>query len=367
MIGNLARSERLRELMVKYRVVLLHEGEVVPKRPGRSAIVSRVPDIRLDCPSGKLETYESTLRLEDADGSLTFRTRLCKEAHATADSDSVVAWAVDESGRRYPASAVDLESRTIHLPMGLYHVEILKTGGDLDPLDFLTAKLIENPMRSIMAQDGPPSIGCDVRDGVQALFPIGQMRDEENYLKKELAFLERLRPTMTRFTERFSGRIKEISHRLAFLCSRRQPVELPERVVVHQLSMLSRVVQQRACSWLQFDKQGITGAVNPSPQVGQRGRGAVEFRIQNAMHHFMPEVHVWTRTGRQRNRPRCLGIGAEIIMHYQKERDPFGMVDVVLNYIDTNKVGAHRRPAVPIPALLEEIADEGRDFLEDLF
>jgi len=111
------------------------------------------------------------------------------------------------------------------------------------------------------------------------------------------------------------------------------------------------MVERRTLAEIRVMDREIRGIANPALEGSPRGRGAVQFRIVLGLPrgrtrlYFGPPSH----DPDDCQRPVCLGPGEGALLRLEMEGDLYGMVDFVLGFMATNRVGA--LPPAPVEEL----------------
>jgi hypothetical protein len=140
-------------------------------------------------------------------------------------------------------------------------------------------------------------------------------------------------PMLTQHLEDLKQAIQQQRERTA------RPVN--RKAVEREITRLCRLISSRACAALRFGEGAITGLLNPR-LLGDRLRlKPLMFRLQVGAMRRRAVLYIWDPLkDEDRSRALCLGEADSVLRVMETEGNLYGLVDVVLNYIETNLVGA---------------------------
>ncbi len=344
MIINLATADSLQGVMTRHRVILQDGADACRPWPADASIVSMVPDITLAAAGTGFFPRARAVAIQEGEWRVEFTAPMLRPP--------VGGWRVPapaqvrargSGGRSITIAHADPESRTIRPLVDLSRIEVTRCDVG-DPRAILTRWLIEAPVQAILGTDRGPRVGSGVRDGLRGLFVWPPPRREQILLSRELSYLERIRRGTVRLPELMARRLREISMRLARIESDPDhPVTMNDTQVDAQVARLTRMVRDRACAAIWFRRGELRGVFNPSPEGGPKGRSAQEFLVRMDPESYPGWVFIWHLGQTRRGGQRCLGTGFGPLQEFERDRDAFAIIDLILNYIECNGVGAIRR------------------------
>ncbi len=341
--------EWFHHLMPRHRVIL-RQGIGDPGEAWNpTAIRSRIPEIWVDYPSPEKFTGRRRKLMVEADGKfVAIRSRIHPPIPDPASRNILTGYARDRLGRSVPVWEADRASRTIRVLVDFMRGPIVDNTFGIHPGEFLLKQIVEKPVTILLAGETKPFVGSRVRFQLTRLLCRTPF-DSRKHLREELAYLRMLRPRNVTLPVPLSQHMQNIARRLEEDYPAPVPDKVPDELVDRQLSMLCRLVGKRACSELRLEDDKISGVVNPATDGRFQARAPLEFFLAIDAEFFRPCLYVsgYAPGKAQRRYPRCLGGGEMILLHHFRARDLYGMVDTVLNYIDTNRVGMYRRPTLP--------------------
>lgn len=354
-----------RRLAASHRVILRSAGSPRPPEDSSAAIVSRVPDIEVDWPASDLCNHRRTLQIESNGSWARYRLRVRDPEGLPETGAYLVRCARPCRGRPVPVCLVHLDTPTIRLLVSSTRASFVAGGPGVEPAALLARFLLGEPIAAILRRDGEPVVGPEARAQVAKLLALGKRVGGEAG-PNELAILDRMDPESLQIPSFLRRRLATYRDRLR---QRQRPVEAcrpTDAEVDEEVSRLSRLVASRTFSVLRLDAAGIQGVVNPGPTAIQSPRPAVAFRLSLAPPPLGPGLGlVFWPIGDPRgraSRPACLGDAAEVLRWFHGAGDLYGVMDTVVNYIETNGVGAsfeepEASGPAPIPRtrLLEEM------------
>jgi len=331
-IGEAVESA-IRHVTLVRRVALLEEtGPAIVVRDAAS-ITAGLPYVRLERGSTLFRGRRQCVTLGSGDDAVGVLARL-RERPRMVSSAPYVAHARSRCGRDVPVALADPDGRTIHL---LLDVEsALHRSGPFDTAPSLLADtLITKPLDHLLAARTEPWIG----EAVPHL--IGEMLGRRLHgrrprFEREIRFLRRAgreralpRPLVRRL-EMLEKAVRGDATR-----------EVEPGVAERETERLRRLVESRACGSLRFAADEVRGLVNPRRISASFGHGALMFSLQPAPAPGGPRLRMW-RAGEPEqggSRTMCLGRASTVLMQMEDTRDTYGLVDTVLNFIETNFVG----------------------------
>ena len=351
-----ALEEQLNRLMARHRIHIREgigeSGVTVP----HGSILASVPELWIDFGSDRFAGRKRSIVLEDNGTTLAFRARLRAPTEETGRGQI---HATDRRGLRIPIAALDAKRLTLHLLVEITDVTFTRAPEDEDPLTLVVRKLIEKPLRCLLAEESEPRHGSDVRARVAGLLSH-PVRKRKNAVQQELKYLRSVQRAGVGPTELLGRHIRALEECVKEIASTQAPTEIPEERIDREMELLSRLVWHRACRELRFASEEIAGVVNPSPGTGSAGLAAVEFRLHLDAPYQRPALRVssWPSQSRRHGIPQCLGVGDTMLPELLLSGNLFSIVEMVINYVETNRLGTRRRPRprrLELPAVLRDL------------
>ncbi len=343
-------------LAASHRVILRPAGSPRAPEDNSAAIVSRVPDIEVDWPASELCNHRRTLQIESNGSWARYQLRVRDPDGLPETGGHLARHAHPSRGRPVPVCLVHPESRTIRLLVSPTRASFVAGAPGVEPPAFLASFLLGEAIAAILRRDGEPVVGPEVRTQVAKLLALGKSAGDQ-MRPTELAILHRMDPESLLLPSFLRQRLASYRERLR---QRARPVEAcrpTDAEVDEEVSRLTKLVASRTFSLLRLDATGIQGIVNPGPTAIESARPAIAFRLSLAPPPLGPgrRLVFWPiedRRGRA-SRPACLGDAAEVLRWFHEAGDLYGIVDTVVNYIETNGVGARfDEPDARTPALV---------------
>jgi hypothetical protein len=349
--------DRLERLATSRHATLLDDAEI-PIPPGDpESIVSAVPAVRLVHGRRIYEGRRQRFRFGRGGSHATMLARHRALPVDSAGSDRIVRWATNRHGRRVPVACADRATRSIHVLVDLSSACVVGREGSLDPADLLVGELFERPLGFLLDGRDEPTVGPRVREAVRLLLS-GRTDLLYDLARGELSVLQRLAATgrLPRALVRKLDTLKRTTERRA---ERETSKPVDPRRVDREISRLRHLVSRRACSALRFTDSDIVGLMNPRRFKDGWTLRPMMFRFRPNRCRGRPFLTFWNPS---RSEPRdgngvCLGEGIFILREIESGGDVYGLVDGVLNFVETNLVGAippnGRRRRRLLPELIE--------------
>ena len=328
----------IEDLQVRLRTHLIRGAA---KEAAPAAIVSRVPHIWIEPPPEAALGKRCMLKDTSKGRSFHFWGRVMPEPAGSASLPGPRHLLSDHRGRPVPAYRLDVPARTLHLFLDIPTVRPLFARNGADLAVRLAKTMIEEPVRAVLETGGGAHVGDGVPSRIREILRK-TFRGEEALLREELDAYEQLLAHDAIVSPRSKSHIEAIQRRLAELSAVTERGEPPESMVHRQLRSLLRLVESRSCAEIRFGKGEIGGIANPASEGGARGRRAVQFLLLLRPFHVHHRLHLWSppRSDAPMWPPACLGASGERILTTMRgDDDLYGMVDAILNYIATNRVG----------------------------
>ena len=326
--------------MTEHRVALLKDQEGLIQAEDPAAIVAGLPYIRVDEGNGAFAGRRKRLRLKRDSAHVTLRARNRPLPPDPGNGSVLVQWAVDYANRRIPVCCADPRTRTIHLLVELGRAEIVDAATGIDPVAMLVDSFFAETVAAWLKDAEEPRVGREVGRHLRSLL-VAQPQERRALLNGELSFLERLASSEV-LPQALADRIELLRCSLQSSARTKAAAKAGRQVVDREISRLERLVASRACGALRFSEGEILGLLNPR-RLGQGWSvKPLIFRLQLLRPRYRPVLSIWNPGGSEagRGNARCLGEGDLVIRELMGCGDVYGLVDVVLNFVETNQVGA---------------------------
>jgi hypothetical protein len=100
-------------------------------------------------------------------------------------------------------------------------------------------------------------------------------------------------------------------------------------------------VDSRACASLRFAADEVRGLLNPRRVSESFGHGALMFALHPVAASGGPRLRMWRAEEPEQgtSRTMCLGRAQTVFLQMEAAGDAYGLVDTVLNFVETNFVG----------------------------
>ena len=332
----------LQDFMVRHRIAV-RQGETWMQPAESESIVSRVPDVVLDQPAEGILARRRIFEFGSGDRKALFRAHIGQEE--IGGSWNVVTSVKDRRGVQVHAAIADPGRRVVRLLVDLRSVRPMPLADAGGMIETLAGALVGEPVRSMLQLDGEARVGSNVRARI-AKFIADQPGEEAELLRGELSFLEQLVDDCPAVPAGMRRRIDGLRERIKVLAETAPAPEVPEGRVERELGALCRLVEKRTCSFIRLGNGEVAGIANPAPEGSPRGRVAVGFHLRYCTLRGRSILHLEPLVPGDRERwgPVCLGCGDAILIGLLVERDLYGIVDFLMNFIDTNRIGALPSP-----------------------
>ena len=332
-------AARLEQLAADRQVMLRRNGVRPFPMNDSHSIVSPVPDVHVETGQGDFKGRPRRLILEGKERNMVLLARTRPVPQRRGGPLEVVAWATDRHGGRVPVCGLDRRRCDLHWLIDLESAFLVDRGGDGDPVRQLADLLFAGPVDELLRDQPDPKVGRHVADQVGEL-QARRRGFDRTILQEELSLLQRLSEPGS-FRRAVARRVDTLRGMLDALPPAGERTRARVRSCREEASRLQRLVASRACSALRLRAGRITGLLNPkridrrlilSPLLfrlclGRRRGYALEF-----WHPEVPEP--------ARRNGVCLGEGGLVLGRQHVEGDLFSMVDSVINFSETNLIGA---------------------------
>lgn len=344
-------ERRIRRITAREHVSVLPRGlePVAPDDPG--ALVADVPWVHVD--RGMYRGPRRRLRFAAGESVVTLNARTRGRPRATSARLPTIDTVSDEREGERPASSLDRSARTIDFLVDLDSAELEAYEGR-DPAGAVAEILYGRPLRRLIeGGNGDVRVGSDVSARVASLLG-GRAALRSELSRREIALLRQMRQQAGGLPPPLQLRM-ELFEREAGSDGETGSPEVPPARVERELRRLKQLVASRACGMLRLTDETIEGLVGPRPLRGEWWIGAVRFELRPTARSRGPYLG-FSDPARPDEPPiyPCLGAAFEVLPRMSADGDLFGLVDTVLNFVETNAVGSapwDRWPAVREPAL----------------
>ncbi|MHC4140624.1 MAG: hypothetical protein ACYSUF_01665 [Planctomycetota bacterium] len=327
-------NEHRDRLMSARRLMLRHGGDGLNVTRDPAAIVSPVPDVDIDAGQDRFAGRRTRIRLERGDEHVTLLARHRPLPEAPGRPWMLVQWGTKGARhRRIPVSCVDGRTRTVHLLVDLSTASV-PDGNGPDAAGLLVEALLDEPVQALLADEGEPSVGSKVARQIRALLADRALHDRD-ILKKEILRLEGFR-SVSGLLPTLSRRLETMRDALRAPRSRK----IPEQDVLLEILRLKQLVASRTCAGLCFDRGEISGLLNPR-SLGRCQLRPIMFRLRLHRADLRQGLNFWDpqKPARAGRHSVCLGAADFVLRKLYHAGDLYGMVDTVLNFVETNRIG----------------------------
>jgi hypothetical protein len=320
-----------RRLERAHRVALLEDpsGAQVTRDP--VSITSSVPYIRLEPgPEGEFRPRRKKLSIEGPDGSVTFIAPW-RAAPPDVDDGALVAHATDARGGEVPVSVADPRTGTIRLLVHVERIELVESDAT-SAWRVLVEAVFGAGMEHIVRNGGAPVVGRAVPQRVCEL--LGRRNPgAARLVQRRLAMLR----------GEYAGRAipAEMRPEVALLEAAVKRRRVDPRVGLHETERLRRLVENRVVGSLRVEPPQIVGLLNPRRLHESGGLRALNFALRPARAARPPALTVWPPGYPQPPADAlCLGPRASsMFAEMERASDVYGLVDFVVNFVETNGLG----------------------------
>ena len=321
------------------RIALL-PGKPCPVSPDDpESISAAVPCVRWQSP--KTTGPAIPLRFEGSAGSGRAMTRLALPPARLAGKARRVMTATDARGRRRFVAWAERDAPVIHL---LADVRSMADADETqpDPSEAVAEALVGPLLDEILADGAgtPPRVG-DAVAGNLAKLVQGNAEGRRKVARRDLEMLERFarEGPLTPDIEEHLRMLRQIAEEPA------EERESDPAAVVREVERLRQLVADRAVTVLRVGEKELTGLLSPAPRDPDTHFRPLVFRLEPTV-MWGAALRLWDATHeRGVGFAPCLGEAVPVLARHCRDRDVDGLVDTVLNFVETNRVGlARRRP-----------------------
>jgi pentatricopeptide repeat protein len=199
----------------------------------------------------------------------------------------------------------------------------------------LFREVLERPLQTMLEAKRAVQVGPGVAEAVGGLLRTWPSFSLTG-LRREVFLLERL--GAEGMPQPMMNRLQLLRKRLEREGKRKPREVLPERVET-EIGRLVRLVESRACAWIGFEPGTITGVSNPYAFGADVNQRSIAFRLDMSGSSRLPDLVVWNPMLEIFRRQSCLGEAIKVFHGMEKRGDLYGMVDTLLDYFETNRVG----------------------------
>ena len=322
--------ERKARLEAAARVTLLSDRTDLTDTAAATTIRPRVPAVQLERGGDTFRGRRVRIRFDDAPSAATLLARVRPTPSIGARID--VQLARDPNGNPVPVACADPDGATIHLLVDLSKAT-LEEGSGPDPVGAVAEALFARPLAAVLdGGRGDVVIGKDVERRVRDLANRGG--GWRPRIEREIAFLRRVRDE-GEVHGALTARLERLELGLA------AAGEAPQLSSADaEVSRLVRLVTSRAVGFLRFDEEEIIGLLSPVRIDEARRRAPLVFGLRSRDARHGTSLRFWgPEPPADELRVGCLGCGAEMFPQIGDTRDLFGLVDAVVNFVETNHIG----------------------------
>lgn len=326
-----------------------HHVAVLPagKRPNlpdeaEASIVSSVPFVEVV--REKATGRARPLRFRGTESSGWVMARVARPPRRELRRARAVADAEDEHGRWHPVAWAEPDAPRLHLLVDLASLRPV-IEGEGDPSPAVADGVYGTLLRSLVAGEAPPKVGTDVAGRLGAMLQRTSS-GRRDAARRDLEMLRRFVGT-----DPLPDRIRRHLEELEAIAADERVDEPPDAAhLVREVRRLTQLVADRAVPMLHFAPDAIHGLVSPRTADAHTWTRPLTFRLQPSG-AFGVGLRLWdaARPSAQGFAP-CLGEAMPVLTRQTREHDVYGLVDTVLNFLETNRFGVGRvatRPGYP--------------------
>lgn len=326
-----------------------HHVAVLPagKRPNlpdepEASILSPVPFVEV-VPE-KAAGRARPLRFRGAESSGWVMARLARPPRRELRAARAVADAEDERGRLHPVAWAECDVPRLHLLVDLASLRPV-VEGEGDPAPAVADGVYGTLLRSLLADAAWPRVGPEVGARISTMMQQ-TCSGRRDAARRDLEMLRRFVGT-----DPMPDRIRRHLEELEAIAADERVDQPPEPAhVAGEVRRLTQLVADRAVPMLHFAPDAIHGLVSPRTADARTWTRPLTFRLQLAG-AFGAGLRLWdaARPSAQGFAP-CLGEAMSVLARQAREHDVYGLVDTVLNFLETNRYGVGRvttRPGYP--------------------
>ncbi len=244
-----------------------------------------------------------------------------------------IATAHDARGRARVVAWVERDAPRIHLLVDPAAMERV-SDTDPDPADAVASVLYGGTLDAALEADGPPRVGAEAGARLAALLR-GAASGRRDAARGELEMVRRLVGTEP-MPERIAWHLRELEALAADDSLGRGP---DDAHVARELRRLETLVADRAVAALCLGPDHLDGLVSPCPREDRAWRRPLRFRLTPST-TWGASLRLWDvlRPAKQGFVP-CLGEALPVLARLARDHDAYGLVDTVLNFVETNRLG----------------------------
>jgi hypothetical protein len=334
-----AMKAELDRLMCAHRV-MLHRGPTAICGREPTAITSAVPEVRIDNGRDRFKNRRQRIRLQRGPAHVTLLIHHRPIPEELDPRGSLVQWGTNRDERRIPLSCVDRRTGTAHVLVDLSAATVADASA-ASPSQMVVDALLADPLEELLTTAGKPRVGSGVAGSIRSLIADGK-EVRRSALEREVALLERsTRPGGLHRT--LLCHLENLKNLLRALPAAGHGRMGNDEAVDREISRLERLVASRACAALRFGPDEISGLLNPR-MLERCQLHPLMFRLCMGRGGRRGGLSFWypQRPNPSASNRVCLGEAAVVLRSLDQSGDLYGMVDTVLNFVETNRVGVFR-------------------------
>lgn len=250
-----------------------------------------------------------------------------------------LATAEDAQGGTHVVAWADRDAPRVHLlvdPEALQRV----SDTDPDPSPAVADVLFGEPLDAVLEADGPPRVGAEVRARLATLLRATS-KGRREAARQELEMVRRFLGQEP-VADRIARHLQELE---AIVADERLESGPDDAHVAREAERLTQLVADRAVGALCVGHDHLVGFVSPRTKDGRSWLRPLTFRLTPSC-TWGASLRIWDalRPGKQGFAP-CLGEALPVLSRLAREHDAYGLVDTVLNFVETNQLGWARLAA----------------------
>ena len=326
----------LDRLMVTLRMTLLGHDQTLVRPDDRAAIVAGVPAVHIATDSAGYSIRRQRLRFTDGSARITVLARTRPVPQEVAGRRCLIQTALNRFGRPVPVSCMDLDRGTLHVLVDLSGARAVAGAPGTNAAGGIVGKVYREPVVSLLREAGGPRVGTKVATVAHSILD-SHHRNRRILVGEELSALESLAGTGILPTS-LARRIEALKQWLGSDRPHCEATPVTAEQAELEVSRMANLVSSRACGYIRLSGKEITGLVNPRT-CGRHAFRPVLFRLSLTPSTSAPTLRLWNplRPDSRGDTP-CLGQGDRYLGEFQATRDLYGMVDLILNYLETNRI-----------------------------
>jgi hypothetical protein len=322
-------AERLRRIAARLHVAVIDGRDPFP--PGDpEAIASCVPWVRLRRGANEFSGRRRRLRIAHGGEWAIVLARVRTFPGAPEGADWVVP-AEDSRGEICPIAVADRETNTLHLLIDVGRAQLGATSAT-DGVSVVADALLERPLRALLLSEVASLVGTGVATRVQSLLARRRTGRKEAS-RREAEFLRRVAPLPPALARRLAT-LEEL------LAQPAPPDDATSARTMEETARLQSLVESRAVGGLRILEGGIAGILSPRSHEPDTYLPAIGFGLNVIPAPYGLMLRLWDHEAGSDSDGHavCLGQAIDVLARQTDAGDLSGLVDTVLNFVETNRV-----------------------------